>query len=84
MRDTPVPRAPAAFDVAHRIAFRASSLFINTALMLWAFSITEDPARPIDPDALTDGANVFPLPFAARFTPRIDKLGELLRREEDS
>ena len=51
--------------------------------MLWAFNVAQDPARPIDPDALTDGVNVFPLPFAAKFTPRVDKLEELLRREEN-
>ena len=69
-------------DTALRCADLASSLFINTALMLWAFDIAQDPARPIDPDALTDGANVFPLPFAVTFTPRVDKLEELLGHEE--
>ncbi|KAH9842975.1 cytochrome P450 [Rhodofomes roseus] len=60
-----------------------NSVFINTALMLWAFNITEDPARSIDPDALTDEANVFPQPYAANFTPRVDRLEELLRRDDE-
>jgi hypothetical protein len=54
------------------------SVFINTALLLWAFKIAEDPAHPIDPMAFTDTANVHPLPFVAKFEPRIDNLRQLI------
>ncbi|KDQ65052.1 hypothetical protein JAAARDRAFT_146391, partial [Jaapia argillacea MUCL 33604] len=48
------------------------SLFINTALLLWAFTISQNPAKPIDTLAFTNTANVHPLPFEAKFEPRID------------
>lgn len=61
-----------------------SSLFINTALMLWAFNMSNGPSRQIDPNALTDEMNVYPpVPYAAAFTPRVDEPGELLRRKGD-
>jgi hypothetical protein len=53
-------------------------VFINTALLLWAFKIAEDPAHPIDPMAFTDTANVHPLPFVAKLEPRIDNLRQLM------
>ncbi|KAI0335797.1 cytochrome P450 [Cubamyces sp. BRFM 1775] len=52
------------------------SIYMNTALMLWAFEITEDPARPIDTMAIKDGAIAHPYPFVARFKPRIANLRE--------
>ncbi|KAI0349583.1 cytochrome P450 [Trametes cingulata] len=52
------------------------SVFINTALTLWAFEITEDPAHPIDTMAVKDGSFAHPLPFVARFKPRIANLRE--------
>jgi len=55
-----------------------NSLFINTALILWAFNISEDPAKPIDRSAFTDSALVHPKPFAAIFQPRTEELEELL------
>ncbi|KAJ7048580.1 cytochrome P450 [Mycena amicta] len=48
------------------------SLFINTALLLWAFRITEDEKRPIDTMAFTNTANMHPLPFSVCFEPRRD------------
>ncbi|KZT68699.1 cytochrome P450 [Daedalea quercina L-15889] len=60
-----------------------NSLFINTALTLWAFNITEDPSHPIDPDAFTDEALIFPQPFSVHFVPRIDGLVELLKEGTD-
>jgi hypothetical protein len=51
------------------------SVFINMALLLWALEITEAPTHPMDPMAFTGTANVHPLPFAAKFKPRIDKCG---------
>ncbi|KAI0829920.1 cytochrome P450 [Trametes gibbosa] len=50
------------------------SVFINTALTLWAFEISEDPAHPIDTMAIKDGALAHPFPFVVRFKPRIENL----------
>ncbi|KAJ3015441.1 hypothetical protein NUW54_g1049 [Trametes sanguinea] len=52
------------------------SVFINTALTLWAFEIHEDPAHPIDTFAIKDGALAHPYPFVVRFKPRIPNLRE--------
>lgn len=52
-------------------------MFINTALLLWAFDIRQDVAAPIDTMEFTDSGTVRPLPFKAVFTPRIDRLREL-------
>ncbi|KAF5370353.1 hypothetical protein D9758_006931 [Tetrapyrgos nigripes] len=54
--------------VGHHVANR--SVFINTALLLWAFRISEDPNSPIDTMAFTSSANIHPLPFKARFEAR--------------
>lgn len=56
----------------------SSSLFINTALLLWAFDIREDSAAPIDTMKFTDTANVRPLPFKAIFEPRVDSLQDMI------
>ena len=50
---------------------RHSSLFINTALLLWAFNIREDPKAPLDSMNFTDTLNVRPLPFKMIFEPRM-------------
>lgn len=55
-----------------------NSLFINTALILWAFSVGEDPAQPIDTMAFTDTANVRVHPFKAVYEPRIPRLREVV------
>ncbi|KZT11592.1 cytochrome P450 [Laetiporus sulphureus 93-53] len=55
-----------------------NSLFINTALILWAFSITQNPSKPIDTFAFTDSANSHPLPFSVSLQPRVKNLEELL------
>ncbi|KAN0101001.1 Cytochrome P450 [Tylopilus felleus] len=47
------------------------SLFINGALLLWSFRITQDPNAPIDNTAFVDGVIGRPKPFDACFTPRI-------------
>ena len=54
------------------------SVFINTALVLWAFEISEDPACPIDSMAIHDGALAHPEDFTVKFTPRISKLREMM------
>ncbi|KAH9474283.1 Cytochrome P450 monooxygenase 64 [Psilocybe cubensis] len=59
-----------------------SSVFVNTALLQWAFKISPDPAAPIDKMAFTDGVTTHPLPFNVNFKPRItssmDAIKELL------
>ncbi|KAJ7770565.1 cytochrome P450 [Mycena metata] len=57
------------------------SLFINTALLLWAFRISQDPNKPIDTLAFTNTANVHPLPFSVRFDPRqnVAEMSQLLK-----
>ncbi|KAF7969821.1 hypothetical protein HWV62_25950 [Athelia sp. TMB] len=46
------------------------SIFITTALTLWAFNIAEVASSPIDVMAFTDTMNTHPLPFEVQFTPR--------------
>ncbi|KAG1728293.1 cytochrome P450 [Suillus paluster] len=46
------------------------SIFINAALLLWSFKITQDPENPIDESGFVDGVIVHPKPFAACFEPR--------------
>jgi hypothetical protein len=48
-------------------------VFINTALHLWAFEISELPSAPIDVHAFTDTMNTRPLPFEAKFEHRINE-----------
>ncbi|KAI6137179.1 cytochrome P450 [Pisolithus sp. B1] len=47
------------------------SIFINAALLLWSFRITQDPKAPINDKGFVDGVIAHPKPFAACFTPRI-------------
>ncbi|KAH7884150.1 cytochrome P450 [Phlebopus sp. FC_14] len=53
------------------------SLYINLALILWAFRIAERPGAPIDTNAFSDGIISHAAPFEADFIPRIDE--KLLR-----
>ncbi|KAG2150821.1 cytochrome P450 [Suillus clintonianus] len=53
------------------------SVFINAALLLWSFKITQDPENPIDEMAFADGVVAHPKPFAARFQPRFGDEGSL-------
>jgi hypothetical protein len=46
------------------------SVFINVALFLWSFKITQDPENPIDEMGFVDGVIAHPKPFSARFQPR--------------
>lgn len=55
-----------------------NSLFINTALLLWAFNIREDPKVPIDTMGFTDSGTVRVLPFHVQFHPRIEHLREIV------
>ncbi|KIK68536.1 hypothetical protein GYMLUDRAFT_35978 [Collybiopsis luxurians FD-317 M1] len=48
-----------------------ASAFINTALILWAFTLTPDEKNPIDTYAFTESANAAPMPFNLKFTPRV-------------
>ncbi|KAG1841634.1 cytochrome P450 [Suillus tomentosus] len=49
------------------------SVFINTALILWAFRLSENPAAKIDTLAFSDTANVHIAPFEICFAKRIDE-----------
>ncbi len=62
----------------------ARSVFINTALVLWAFDISEDPKHPIDTLGIMDGALAHPEPFVARFKPRVPDLREKIALFRDS
>ncbi|KAJ7145385.1 cytochrome P450 [Mycena crocata] len=59
----------------------SKSLFINTALLLWAFRISQDSKKPIDTLAFTNTANTHPLPFSVCFEPRqsVEEMKQLLR-----
>lgn len=46
------------------------SIFINLALLLWSFKITEDPKNPIDQSGFVDGVIAHPKRFAVCFQPR--------------
>ncbi|KAH7919526.1 cytochrome P450 [Leucogyrophana mollusca] len=49
------------------------SIYINTALILWAFRLLENPAAPIDASlhAFSDTANMHAKPFEVRFEERL-------------
>ncbi|KAG1849239.1 cytochrome P450 [Suillus subluteus] len=49
------------------------SIFINTALILWAFRLSENPAAKIDTLALSDTATTHAAPFEICFEKRIDE-----------
>jgi len=51
---------------------------MNTALIQWAFEVTEDPSSPIDTMAWTPSSIARPLPFSVHFRPRIEGLKEML------
>ncbi|EIW85506.1 cytochrome P450, partial [Coniophora puteana RWD-64-598 SS2] len=46
------------------------SLFITTALLFWAFRVSEDPSHTIDPNADNGGIISHSLPFKVAFEPR--------------
>ncbi|KAG0697790.1 cytochrome P450 [Suillus ampliporus] len=49
------------------------SVFINTALILWAFRLSENPARKIDTFAFSDTANIHAAPFEMCVEKRMDE-----------
>ncbi|KAG1854466.1 cytochrome P450 [Suillus subalutaceus] len=49
------------------------SIFINTALILWAFRLSENPAAKIDTLAFSDAATIHAAPFEICFEKRIDE-----------
>ncbi|TRM58193.1 cytochrome P450 [Schizophyllum amplum] len=60
-----------------------ASVFLNTALLLWAFKINADPCRPINVLAFTESANAHPQPFSVKWESRFrGKDGRLLSWEE--
>lgn len=48
-----------------------ASVFLNTALIQWAFTIRNDPRYPIDEWAFTESANAHPKKFKVIFEPRV-------------
>jgi cytochrome P450 len=56
-----------------------ASVFVNTALIQWAFNIKSDRSAPIDDLAFTESANTHPLPFKVVFEPRAAKSMEGVR-----
>ncbi|KAF8221472.1 cytochrome P450 [Tricholoma matsutake] len=60
----------------------SASVFLNTALLQWAFKIKKEPQHPIDELAFTQSANTHPLPFRVVFEPRaaatVDGIRELI------
>ncbi|KAG1840973.1 cytochrome P450 [Suillus tomentosus] len=49
------------------------SIFINTAFILWAFRLSENPAAKIDTLAFSDTPNIHAAPFEICLTKRIDE-----------
>ncbi|KAG0696776.1 cytochrome P450 [Suillus ampliporus] len=49
------------------------SVFINTAVILWAFRLSENPAAKIDPFAFSDTTNIQAAPFEICLEKRIDE-----------
>jgi len=49
------------------------SLFITTALILWAFRLSENPAAKIDTLAFSDTANIYAAPFEICLQKRINE-----------
>jgi cytochrome P450 len=59
------------------------SLYINLALLLWSFRITERPEAPIDPNAFSGVVVSHADPFEADFVPRIaeERLREMMAEQ---
>ncbi|KAG2131618.1 cytochrome P450 [Suillus bovinus] len=49
------------------------SIFINTALILWAFRLSENPAAKIDTFAFSDTATIHAAPFEVCLEKRVDE-----------
>lgn len=54
-------------------------MFLNTALIQWAFHVRADPEHPIDDLAFTESANAHPQPFRVFFEPRAAKTADGIR-----
>ena len=55
-----------------------SSLHLATALILWAFNISQDPSCPIDTMNFSDGQSIRPNPFVVNFEPRVGNMEVLI------
>ncbi|KAG1869131.1 cytochrome P450 [Suillus tomentosus] len=49
------------------------SIFINTAFIMWAFRLSENPAAKIDTLAFSDTSNIQAAPFELCFEKRVDE-----------
>ncbi|KAF9235736.1 cytochrome P450 [Melanogaster broomeanus] len=60
------------------------SLYINLALLLWSFRITQRPDAPIDVEAYTDTVISYAAPFGVDFVPRIEewRLREMMKQSD--
>ncbi|KAG2072928.1 cytochrome P450 [Suillus decipiens] len=76
------------FGFGHRVCLGQHvanrSVFINTALILWAFRLSENPAAKIDSLDFSDTAAIHAAPFEICFEKRIDEnlIRELCTHEE--
>ncbi|TCD67842.1 hypothetical protein EIP91_011904 [Steccherinum ochraceum] len=57
------------------------SLQMATAQLLWACSISQDPTNPIDTSGFMDSPVAHPLPFKAKFTPRIENVQRIIESD---
>ncbi|RDB27330.1 O-methylsterigmatocystin oxidoreductase [Hypsizygus marmoreus] len=61
----------------------SASVFVNTALIQWAFRIKKDPLHPIDELSFTESANAHPSKFKVFFEPRAARTKEGIRELMD-
>jgi len=59
------------------------SVFVNTALLLWAFQISQDPAKPIDTYAVLDSTIAHPLPFSIQVKERVPNVKDVIMLHHD-
>lgn len=67
------------YQLSVNLTVKPRSIFVNTALIQWAFNVKADPTSPIDQLAFTESANTHPLPFKVIFEPRAAKSFEGIR-----
>ncbi|KAK9898731.1 cytochrome P450 [Cystobasidium minutum MCA 4210] len=58
-----------------------NSVYINTALLLWSFNITQVKGKEIDTLGFSNTVNSHPLPYNAHFEPRIDNLRSVINAD---
>lgn len=80
-----LPRSKSRFGFGRRVCpgqhIANNSVYINTALLLWAFDITQVKGQEIDTLAFSNTANSHPHRFKARFEARVDNLSSVVNVE---